>query len=130
MVQGRPHITRMRMAKPVDLFIFKHNLCPVVSQKVGRQRLKVAMRGEDYWIRLSTLKTQTKSHLPEYRFGIEIKAIGLNSKDLVTLLDQVKSDNLGRISWYRFVTSGLATVLLLFRIRISSQHIAVLTEKT
>ncbi|KAF2441997.1 reducing type I polyketide synthase [Karstenula rhodostoma CBS 690.94] len=96
MIQGRPHINRVRRAKYLDEHIFKRTARPVVHQKASGQRLRIGIRVPGLLDTIEYTQDQIdNSMLPAEEIEIEIKAIGINYKDLITLLGQGKSDSLG-----------------------------------
>ncbi|KAJ4300071.1 hypothetical protein N0V90_005320 [Kalmusia sp. IMI 367209] len=96
MIQGRPHINRVRRAKYLDEHVFKRTAHPVVHQRADGQRLRIGIRVPGLLDTIQYTQEQIeKFMLPAEEIEIEIKAIGINYKDLIALLGQGKSDGLG-----------------------------------
>jgi acyl transferase domain-containing protein/NADPH:quinone reductase-like Zn-dependent oxidoreductase/SAM-dependent methyltransferase len=96
MIQGRLHINRVRRARYLDEHIFKRIAGPVLCERAAGQRLRIGIRVPGLLDTIEYTQDQMKSSvLPAEEIEIEVKAIGINYKDLIALLGQGKSDSLG-----------------------------------
>jgi NADPH:quinone reductase-like Zn-dependent oxidoreductase/SAM-dependent methyltransferase len=95
-LEGRLCVNRLIRATALDEHIFTESSRPVLPQEIGDRTLKLGIRVPGL---LDTLEWSTDSLddgpiLPD-EIQVEVRAIGVNFKDCLTLLGRVDTDRLG-----------------------------------
>ncbi|CAI6339911.1 unnamed protein product [Periconia digitata] len=95
-INGRPHINRVRRAKYLDEHVFMRTERPLIHRQANGQKLDIDIRVPGLLDTIEYAQAQNESPvLGATEIEIEVKALGLNYKDILLLIGLGKSDNLG-----------------------------------
>lgn len=95
-VDGRLTINRLRKAGYLDEHIIKRTTQPVIQEQIENRRLKLGIRVPGLLDTIEFVDDDTCNRpIAAEEVDVEVVAIGLNFKDLMTLLGRTKTEDLG-----------------------------------